>query len=78
MSDAKTELENFIAKHEILNDLTIKENELFIYLWSAKDNFVSSVVLETIVNESFNHLTFFGINYDKDALTFNFVKHVEK
>ena len=78
MSDAKTELQNLIAKHEILNDLTLSEDELFLYLCSSKDNFVSAIVVQLIVNAPFIHSSCYGINYNKDSLTFNFVKHAEQ
>ena len=75
MSDAKTELQNLIAKHEILNDLKLTENELFMHLQTtANNNFVSAVVLQVIVNEILTKSMFYGLHYDGKGAVFNFIK----
>ena len=78
MSDAKTELQNLIAKHEILNDLKLTENELFMHLQTtANNNFVSAVVLMVIVNNELKESMFYGINYNPKSVVFNFVKRTK-
>lgn len=78
MSDAKTELQNFVNKHEILQDLTLTEDELFLRLeTTADDNFVSAVVLMVIGNNEPKESMFYGINYNRKSVVFNFIKRTK-